>query len=220
MNGEAGARGAGKDLATGGLGDIAQGLNLALGELNDLGMVGLAGAGRGFTELELSGLDLGHESLTDSFQSFCERWEWGVRSLVNEGNALAVKTGMAAGAYYETEKYIEGSFKIGLNSAIGNPHASEEDVAKQSWGDVATSSLHVDYSEESFEKAYNNSAQGWKDAGRDVMTSRTMGPMGLNPENLHGAMGVSDTEYNKMLDDTFGPSPEERARGAQSGGEG
>ncbi|WP_439946299.1 hypothetical protein [Streptomyces sp. BBFR109] len=219
MNGGAGAAGAG-NLATAGLNDIAQGLTLALGELKELGMVGMAGAGRGFGQLELSGLDLGHQSLTDTFHSFCERWEWGVRSLINEGNALAVKAGLSAGTYYETDKYVEGTLKVGLNSVIGNPHASEDEVTQQGWGDIATQSLHADYSKESFQRAYDNSVQGWKDTGRDLMTSRTLGPMGLNPENLHGALGVSDAEYDKMLENTFGPSPEERARTQQSGGEG
>ncbi|MFI7290080.1 hypothetical protein ACIBRY_26045 [Streptomyces anulatus] len=46
--------------------------------------------------------------------------------------------------------------------------------------------------------------------------------MGLNPENLHGAAGVSDAEYDQWLDSTFGSSPEERAKAAeqqQNGGE-
>jgi hypothetical protein len=150
-----------------------------------------------------------------------------VRSLINEGNALARKTGLAAGTYYETESYAEGSFKVVANAAIGNPYASEEEVTRQGWGDIATSGAFggVDYSEESFDEAMANSAQGWKDAGRDVMTSHTVGPLGLNPENLHGALGVSDAEYDRMLDDTFGPSPEARAQaagqqGAGQGGEG
>ncbi|MEU0677431.1 hypothetical protein ABZ330_31945 [Streptomyces sp. NPDC006172] len=62
-----------------------------------------------------------------------------------------------------------------------------------------------------------------KDAGRDVMTSRTVGPLGLNPENLHETFGVSEAEYDRMLDDTFGPSPEARAQAEaaqqQAGGE-
>ncbi|MEV5507613.1 hypothetical protein [Streptomyces orinoci] len=220
MSGGAGAHGGTDGLDTGGMADIAKGLTMALAELKDLGMVGMAGAGRGFSELELSGLDLGHEGLTDEFHSFCERWEWGVRSLINEGNALAKKTGISAGTYYETDKYVEGSLKIGLNSVVGNPHASEDQVTQQGWGDIAGQSLHADYSEKSFEQAYDNSVQGWKDAGRDVMTSHTVGPMGLNPENLHSAFGISDAQYNKMLDDNFGPSPEERARTQQGGDEG
>ncbi|MFP3988266.1 hypothetical protein U9R90_12300 [Streptomyces sp. E11-3] len=211
--------GGGEDLKTAGLGLIAKGLTDALGELKELGMVGMAGAGRGFGDIALSGLELGHEGLTEEFGSFCERWEWGVRSLINEGNAFAVKTGLAAGTYYETDQYVDGTFKVVANAAIGNPYASEEEVTQQGWRDIAASGVYggdVDYSRESFETAAANSAQGWKDAGRDVMTSRTVGPFGLNPENLHNAAGMSDAEYNKMLDDTFGPSPEARAEAAQA----
>jgi hypothetical protein len=148
-----------------------------------------------------------------------------VRSLVNEGNGFALKTGLSAGTYYETEQYVEGSFKAVANAAIGNPYASEEEVTQMGWGDIATSGVYggnVDYSKESFDQAMANSAQGWKDAGRDVMTSHTVGPLGLNPDNLHEQFGVSDAEYNQILDDTFGPSPEERTKAAerQQGGEG
>ncbi|MEU2057007.1 hypothetical protein [Streptomyces bungoensis] len=220
MSGGSGAGASGKDLTTGGLGEIAQGLTLALGELKELGMVGMAAAGRGFSELELTGLELGEEALTETFRSFCERWAWGVRSLINEGNALAVKTGMSAGTYYETDRYVKDALKIGLNSVVGNPHAAEDEVGRQDWREIATEAWHPDYSKKSFDQALDNSAQGWKDAGRDVMTSRTLGPMGLNPENMHGAFGMTDTEYNEFLDDTFGPSPEERARMQEGGGEG
>ncbi|MEV3870697.1 hypothetical protein [Streptomyces sp. NPDC049906] len=213
----------GKDLKADGLALIAKGLTEALAELKELGMVGEAGAGRGFGDIALSGLELGHQGLTDDFTSFCERWEWGVRSLVNEGNAFASKTGLSAGTYYETERYVEGSLKVVTNSLIGNPYASEDEVLRQGWGDIATSGAFggVDYSRESFDQALANSEQGWKDAGRDVMTSSTVGPMGLNPQNLHGAAGMSDAEYERWLDSTFGPSPEERAMAAeQQQGEG
>jgi len=207
------------DLKAVGLDLIAKGLTEALGELKELGMVGMAGAGRGFGDLSLSGLELGHEGLTDTFGSFCERWEWGVRSLINEGNGFAVKTGLAAGTLHETEEYVGGTFKVVTNSLIGNPYASEDEVTRMGWGDIATSGVfsgEVDYSQESFDRAGENIKQGWKDAGRDVMTSKTVGPLGLNPENLHDTFGVSDAEYDKMLDDTFGPSPEARAQAAQA----
>ncbi|POX59842.1 hypothetical protein C3492_30295 [Streptomyces sp. Ru62] len=215
--------GGGKDLATDGLGLIAKGLTEALGELKELGMVGEAGAGRGFGDIALSGLELGHEGLTGEFTSFCERWEWGVRSLINEGNGFAAKTGLAAGTYYETDQYVDGTFKIVTNAAIGNPYASEEGVQKMGYGDIAKSGASVDYSEESFEQAWDTSKQGWKDATRDVMTSRTLGPVpGMNPENLHSALGMSDEQYDRLVDDVSGPSPEARAQAAQEqqGGEG
>lgn len=211
------------DLKTEGMNLVAKGLTDALGELKELGMVGMAGAGRGFGDIALSGLDLGHEGLAETFGSFCERWEWGVRSLINEGNAFAVKTGLAAGTLYEVEEYVEGTFKVVTNAAIGNPYASEDEVTQMGWGDIATSGVwggDVDYSQESWDQAGENIRQGWKDAGRDVMTSHTVGPLGLNPENLHDTFGVSDAEYDQMLDDTFGPSPEARAQAAQQQGGG
>ncbi|MEU9925209.1 hypothetical protein AB0H51_28675 [Streptomyces griseoluteus] len=215
----------GKNLNTEGLALIAKGLTEALGELRKLGMVGETGAGRGFGDIALSGLELSPQGLTRECTSFCEHWEWGVRSLINEGNGFAEKTVLAAGTYYETDKYVEGTFKVVTNAAIGHPYASAEDVKKMGGGDIAKSGLYggnVDYSKESFDQARDNSGQAWKDAGRDVMTSHTIGPLpGLNPEDLHGAFGMSDDEYNPYLDDTFGPSPEERAKAAeQQGGQG
>ncbi|MEW2318752.1 hypothetical protein [Streptomyces bauhiniae] len=211
----------GMDLQAQGLEEIAKGLTEALGELGELGMVGQAGAGRGFSGIALSGLELGHEGLTGELKTFCERWEWGVRALIAEGNAFAQKTNLSAGTYYETEQYLKGSVKVVANSAVGNPYASEEEVERMGWGDIAKSGRTVDYSQESFEQAWENSKQGWKDAGRDAMTSHMIGSIPVTPENLHGAVGVSDQEYDQFLDDTFGPSPEARAKAAeQQGGEG
>ncbi|MGW5331286.1 hypothetical protein [Streptomyces bauhiniae] len=211
----------GMDLQAQGLEEIAKGLTEALGELGELGMVGEAGAGRGFSGIALSGLELGHEGLTGELKTFCERWEWGVRALIAEGNAFAQKTDLSAGTYYETEQYLKGSVKVVANSAVGNPYASEEDVERMGWGDIAKSGRTVDYSPESFEQAWENSKQGWKDAGRDAMTSHMIGSIPVTPENLHGAVGVSDQEYDQFLDDTFGPSPQARAKAAgQQGGEG
>ncbi|WP_338057980.1 hypothetical protein [Streptomyces dangxiongensis] len=50
------------------------------------------------------------------------------------GQRVRRETGLSAGTYYETDQYIEGSFKVVTNSAIGNPYASEEDVEKMGWG--------------------------------------------------------------------------------------
>ncbi|MFJ8403898.1 hypothetical protein ACIQ9K_25905 [Streptomyces microflavus] len=156
MNGD------GEDLKTQGLNLIAKGLTDALSELKELGMVGQAGRGRGFEEIALSGLELGEEGLTEEFTSFCERWEWGVRSLISEGNGFAVRTGLSAGTYHETEQYIEGTFKVVTNAAIGNPYASEDEVTQQGWGDIATSGAFggADYSRESWDRAGENIEQG------------------------------------------------------------
>lgn len=216
----------GEDIKAAGLDEIAQGITLVLGELKDLGIDSLAGAGRGFSELGLSGLELGHEELLSQFTSFCERWEWGVRALVNEGNNFAVGVGLSAGTLYESDQYVEGAMKIAVNAGIGNPYASEDEVTQQGWGDLVRNNEYtggVDYSAASMDKALDNSEQAYKDAARDVLTSHTISPLGpgLNPANLASAAGVSGDEYDQFLDSELGPSAEERAKTAerQQGGD-
>jgi hypothetical protein len=209
----------GENIEAAGLDEIAQGITLALGELKDLGVDSLAGAGRGFAELGLSGLELGHDELLTQFTSFCERWEWGVRSLVNEGNNFAAGVGLSAGTLYETDQYVEGTMKIVVNAGIGNPYATEDEVTQQSWGDLVRNNEYtggVDYSTESMAKALANSDQAYKDAARDVMTSHTIGPLGINPANVAMAAGLSEDQYNDVLDGPLGPSPEERAKAAEA----
>lgn len=213
MSGEKGS--GGKDLQAVGLEAIAQGITMTLSELKELGIDSMAGSGRGFEELALSGLELGHEGLTSAFKSFCERWEWGVRDLVIEGNVFAQNVGLSAGTMYETDQYVEGALKIGANSLMGNPYATEDEVTQMGWRQIANTGMdsmrNPDYSEESFDQAWENSKQGWKDAGRDVMTSQAMAGPIPGPLNLRQAAGVSDEQYETFLDETFGPSAEERA---------
>ncbi|MFE8990170.1 hypothetical protein ACFYMI_20510 [Streptomyces collinus] len=120
MSGERGN--GGEDLQVVGLDAIAQGITLTLSELKELGMDSMAGSGRGFEKLALSGLELGHDGLTSAFKSFCERWEWGVRDLVIEGDLFARNVGLSAGTLHETDQYVEGALKIGVNSLMGNPY--------------------------------------------------------------------------------------------------
>jgi hypothetical protein len=212
----------GKDIKAEGLDLITQGINLTLGELKEVGIDYVAGTGRGFDNLELSGLQLGHEDLTSAFKSFCERWEWGVRALVGEGNDFAADVGLAAGTLYETDQYAAGALKVGANSLMGNPHASEDDITKMTWSELAANNdfAHADYSKDSFEQAWRNSKQGWKDAGRDVMTSESFAGDIPGPQNFRQAAGMSDEQYGAVMDQVFGPSPEERAQGAgQQGGD-
>ncbi|MCP3820766.1 hypothetical protein NLX86_22515 [Streptomyces sp. A3M-1-3] len=207
------------------LGLIAQGLTAALAELKELGMVGQAGMGRGFSDIALTGLETGSAGLTAKFGTFCERWEWGVRSLVQEGNNFAQQVGLSAGVFHEQEQYLQGAFKVAVNAGIGNPHATEDEITKKSWGDVFGDNMYTDdfdYSQESAQEALGNAAQGWKDAGRDVATSE-VGMLGVVQQGIDAA-GQRD-EFDAQLDETFGPSPDERAKAAEhqqngDGGEG
>ena len=218
---------AAKDLETAGMAQVAQGITQTLDELREIGIDSLAGAGRGFSELSLSGLELGHGELRSEFSSFCERWDWGVRSLMVQANAFAESVGLAAGTLHETDQYVSGSLKVLANSALGgSPYASEEEVEGKSWSDIARSQYDTlsnpDYSAESVVKATETAKQGWKDAARDVLTSETLGPMGPlgpTPEGLRRAAGMSESDYEQALDRTLGPSPEERAKQAEQEGQ-
>lgn len=206
-----------KELQVDGLDQIERGINDALDELRELGgSVGEVAAGRGFESISLTGLQLGHAALTAVFEEFCERWEWGVRELLTEGDKFAQGVGLAAGAYHENEQYIDGTFKIGANALMGNPHATEDEVTAQSWDQVWENHAFADadYSQKSMEEAQANMEQGWKDAGRDVATS-DMGVGGLARDQALDRAGISEEQYERSLDQYFGPSPEERAKAAE-----
>ncbi|MFD7975044.1 hypothetical protein [Streptomyces sp. NPDC059071] len=201
---------------------FTQGVGATIDQLGDLGGATGSVMGKGFSELAMTGMEAGHHGLSADFEDFCERWEWGVRALVRDASQLANRLGLAAGTQWEHDQYIAGALKVGANSIMGgNPHASEEDIAKQDWGEIFTPDyLDPDWSPESFEKAGQEMAQTWKDTGRTVMTE---GQGGRQSRILNELLGVSDDQWNQALDDTFGPSPEERAkqqeRQAGSGGE-
>jgi hypothetical protein len=94
----------------------------------------------------------------------------------------------------------------------------EEDIEKQSWGDVFTpDSLHPDYSADSWKKAGHEMAQTWKDTGRSLLTEGQGGAMSDLGNKI---AGVDDKEFNRDLDRVFGPSPEERAAQQQDQGQG
>ncbi|MFF2193187.1 hypothetical protein [Streptomyces sp. NPDC058157] len=195
------------DVSKQALGEIAEGITKTLAELRELGMVGTAGMGRGFSDLSLSGMETGHEGLTSAFGSFCERWEWGVRSLVQQGNDFAAKVGLSAGLMHEQDQYVQGGFKVLANSVMGNPYASEDDITKKGWGDVLADNPYTqvrdaDYSPGSFAQADKNIEEAWKGTVRDVNSSKT-----LLPNQLVDAAGLRD-EVDGFVDGWVGPAPE------------
>lgn len=195
---------------------FTQGVGATIDELGDLGGGTGSVLGKGFSSLAMTGMEAGHHGLSVDFEDFCERWEWGVRALVRDASEIANRLGLAAGTMWEHDQYLANTLKVGANSLFGgNPHASEEEIAKQGWGDIFTPDyLDPDWSPESFEKAGQDMEQTWKDTGRTVLTE---GQGGRQSQILNEALGISDDRWNQALDDTFGPSPEERAQQEQQG---
>lgn len=194
------------------LGLIEKGLKGAIDELKQSGSSATSSLqGAGFEELSLTGMEMGHHGLSADFEDFCEKWEWGVRALVQNANALAEKLGLSAGMAYEEDHYAEGALKVGLNSLTGNPHATEEEVAQQGWGDIVTPDA-PDWSGDSFRQAGDDISQDWKDTGRELTTK---GRGGMYVDIAQEAAGVSDEEVAAQQDKYFGPSPEQRTEAAQ-----
>ncbi|MFE2497658.1 hypothetical protein ACFXKS_17045 [Streptomyces scopuliridis] len=149
---------------------IAQGIDKAHAELKDLGMIGEASMGRGFSDLALSGVELGHDGLAAEFTRFCERWEWGVRALMGRGNGFARGVSLSAGAFHEQDQYVKDTIKIAVNGANGNPHLSEDEVRGMDWDEIRLQSPTdgTDWSRESFSQAHGEVKQLWRDTGYDV----------------------------------------------------
>ncbi|MFI7241874.1 hypothetical protein [Streptomyces qinglanensis] len=187
---------------------IEKGLAGAVDELKASGSSATSSLqGAGFEELSLTGMEAGDGGVAVDFEDFCERWEWGVRALVQNANALAERLGLSAGMAYEEDRYAAGALKVGLNSLVGNPHATEEDVSAQGWGDILTPDA-PDYSKDSFRQAKEDIVQDWKDTGRDLSTK---GYGGMQMDRFQEAAGLDDEQVDAALDRAYGPSPEERA---------
>jgi hypothetical protein len=193
---------------------IEKGLKGAIDELKESGSGNTdALQGAGFEELSLTGMEMGHGNLSKDFEDFCEKWEWGVRALVQNANALAQKLGLSAGMAYEEDQYVSGTLKVAANSVLytGNPHATEEEVAQQGWGDIVTPDA-PDWSGESWDRAGQEMSQDWKDTGRELTTT---GRGGMYMDLAQEATGLSDEQIEAGRDQAFGPSPEERAAAQQ-----
>ncbi|MFI1972774.1 hypothetical protein BLA24_26845 [Streptomyces cinnamoneus] len=171
------------DASSEALGQITKGIDDAIGELKELGMgmTGAANTGRGFDDLALSGLETGHDGLTSAFKTFCERWEWGVRSLVHDGNEFARRVGLSAGMYHEQDKYVKGTFKVVVAGFGADPTLADKDVQEMSVDEIADHGnfAHADYSGKSFEDAFHHVVETDKATAKDAVESGKVGPATL-----------------------------------------
>jgi hypothetical protein len=119
------------------LAETAQGLNNVIGALQGLGFDETAEIGRGFSGLALSGLQAGDGNLTSAFGNFCDRWSWGVRALVQDGNQFAERLGLTAGLYNDVENEVTGAIKDVVVAGVGDPHMTDQQAAAASWSQDA-----------------------------------------------------------------------------------
>lgn len=166
----------GYQLEPGALERITTGINQAMSELKELGFDIEANLGRGFADLELADLEVGDSALRETFSGFCDRWGWGVRSLMQDANEFAVRLNLSAGIYHEQEQYQSNTLKTVWTAAAGNPYLSKEEVEQRSWGETLkdNSISHLanpDYSPESVLEGQAGARQAWAQAWQDIETS-------------------------------------------------
>ncbi|MGW5604880.1 hypothetical protein ACWEWI_02010 [Streptomyces sp. NPDC003753] len=165
---------------------ITRGINQAMDELKELGFDIEANLGRGFDDLELTGLEVGDGSLRQVFADFCERWGWGVRSLMQDANEFAGRLNLSAGLYHEQEQYVSNTLKTVWTAAAGNPYLSEEQAGQRSWSDTLkdnplSHATDADYSAESVLAGEEGARQAWGQAMKDVETSTVTPDALLDP---------------------------------------
>ena len=140
------------------LAQAAQGINGTISDLGQLGFTEEANAGRGFSGLALSGMQAGDTGLASAFSDFCDRWSWGVRTLVQTGNQIAARLHLSAGNYYNAEQSIIGSLKGLVSATVGDPEKSQAAAAQGSWSQAVSQGPAPD----SF------SGQAWQQAGGHI----------------------------------------------------
>ncbi|KWT56456.1 hypothetical protein ADL21_39645 [Streptomyces albus subsp. albus] len=161
---------------------VSKGINDTISELKELGFDSEAQLGHGFEKIQLSGMEAGHAELASTFETFCERWTWGVRALVHEANSFARRLDLSAGLYHEQEQYVSGQMKVATNAALGNPTLTAEELKDKTWGQVLsdnplTQVRDADYNPNSADSkaAQERVLQTWEQTKEDWSTSRWAG---------------------------------------------
>jgi hypothetical protein len=155
---------------------VEQGINAAMKELKEFGFDISANLGHGYADMELMGLEVGHEGLRSSFEQFCDRWGWGVHALMRDANDIAYRLNLSAGLYHEQERYASDTLKTVVSDVQGDLSLSEDDITGRSWSETLNddSLSHVanaDYSQESVLRGASHGWAAWAQTGEDIKSS-------------------------------------------------
>ncbi len=134
----------------------ANGINSIIGGLSDLGIKETGAMGRGFALLALSPLQAGKASVQSTFETFCNRWSWGVRSLVQSANTMAQAVGLAAGRYQMMDEQAKDALKEVYSHLFSDPYLTKDQIDKRSLSETLSDNgfnalMHPDYSAQSFQ---------------------------------------------------------------------
>lgn len=160
----------------------ARSIETVIGELSSLRFDALAGGqqGRGFDQLSLTGMELGNGSLRDALDGYCTRWQWGLRALVQDAQAIAQSLDLAAGTSLAVDQHVKDAWKVFAASTFADPRAGEREVRDSSWGDLASGASSPEYRPDSFRDSYDESRQTWSAVLEDTA------------QNPPGVIGLTD----------------------------
>src|SRR6201996_1503311 len=149
----------------------AQGINETIGSLKGLGIDETGEVGRGFSGLALTGLEAGDPDLAGAFGDFCDRWSWGVRALVQDGNQFAARLGLSAGMYSDVENQLTGAAKDVVVAVAGDPHLTDQQAAAASWSTDAAlvTGAHTQGGDLTWGQAGGAMKQQWQGVGADAL---------------------------------------------------
>lgn len=155
------------------LAEAAQGLNDVIKELSGLGLDETGEVGRGFSGLALSDLQMGDAGLASAFGGFCDRWSWGVRTLVQDGNQFAQRLGLSAGMYNDVENQVTGALKDVVVASVGDPHMTDQQAASASWSQDAAEITGAKTPEGNMtpQQALGAMKQQWEGVGQTAMNT-------------------------------------------------
>jgi hypothetical protein len=183
------------------LNETAQGINNTIGALKGLGFDETAEVGRGFSGLSLSGLQAGDAGLQQTLGSFCDRWSWGVRSLVQDGNQFAARLGISAGVYADTENYLVGVAKNVTDALAGDPHMTDAQAAQASWSQDAAgiTGAQTQGGDMTWAQAGSAAEQQWTAVEQSAASK---------PDGIPGAVAATLTgPAGQLVQDTAGRLP-------------
>ncbi|MFH8567318.1 hypothetical protein [Streptomyces sp. NPDC017993] len=124
---------------------ITKGIKAATAELKELGFDIEAQTGRGFDELALDNVECGDDGVASALESFCDRWGWGVRTMMQDANEFSRKLGLSAGLYFEEEQYLSSTLKQTVNAAMGDPSLSAEKVKDKTWSQIGSDNPYTQF---------------------------------------------------------------------------
>ena len=157
----------GYEVSPAALKEAAEGIRAAIGELKSIGNAELADSGRGITTMEMSDGTAGHAGVAKAFADFCERWEWGVRDLIQTGGKIADDLEGTGTIYDKAEQFAADAFKRIAFDTVGDPHADSAQSANMSWQQIGDQ-LTPDVSAASWRKTGDDAAQTWQRTGEDL----------------------------------------------------